>query len=70
MERRLEQTGAEEAVDSEHQGRAWPFLSLTSIKFLLTAIDLNSLCVTGAELAGLVQPGKEWDLLKFNKGAN
>ena len=58
MERRLEQTGAGEAVDSVYQGRARPFLSLTSIKLLLTASGLNNLYVTSAKLADLVQPDK------------
>ena len=83
MERRLEQTGAGEAVDSEYQGRARTFLSLTSIKFLPIASSFINLYVTGVELAGLVRAGKlltkfieeyksgkELDLLKFNEGAD
>ena len=83
MERRLEQTGAGEAVDSEYQGRAQPFLSLTSIEFLPIASSFINLYVTGGQLAGLVQAGKlltkfieeyksskELDLLKFNEGAD
>tara|TARA_Y100000588_G_scaffold238471_1_gene252172 strand:- start:495 stop:884 length:390 start_codon:yes stop_codon:yes gene_type:complete len=83
MERRLEQTGAGEAVDSEYQGRARSFLSLMSINFLPTASSFINLYVTGGQLAGLVQAGKlltkfieeyksgkELDLLKFNEGAD
>ena len=83
MERRLEQTGAGEAVDSEYQGRARSFLSLMSINFLPTASSFINLYVTGVELAGLVQASKlltkfieeyksskELDLLKFNEGAD
>ncbi len=58
MERRLEQTCAEEAVESEYQGRARPCLILASILFLLTACGTESVYVISAGLANFVHTDK------------
>ncbi|NKB58945.1 MAG: hypothetical protein GKS00_21660 [Alphaproteobacteria bacterium] len=54
----MEQAGAEEAVESEFQGRARPCLILASILFLLTSCGTESVFVLGAGLANFVYTDK------------
>ena len=54
----MEQTGAEEAVESQFQGRAGPCLTLAVILLLLAACGTESVFVLGAGLASFVYTDK------------
>lgn len=58
MERRLEQTGAGDAVESECRGRVRPCLLLASMLFLLVSCGTESVYVLGAGLANFVYTDK------------
>ncbi len=58
MERRLEKTSAEEAVESEVQGRVTPCLILVPILFLFASCGTESVFALGAGLANFVYTDK------------